>query len=55
VAQGLTLCAPNARGLDVMPGQGTRSHMRQLRVPMPQQKDEDQRSQGTKLRAGTAK
>ena len=27
VAQWLRLCAPNARGLGSIPGQGTRSHM----------------------------
>ena len=26
------LCAPNARGLGSIPGQGTRSHMLQLRA-----------------------
>ena len=30
----LRLCAPNARGLHSIPGQGTRSHMLQLRVNM---------------------
>ena len=34
----LTLCAPNARVLGSIPGQGTRSHMQQLRVLMPQLK-----------------
>ena len=32
VAQWLTLCAHNARGLGSMHGQGTRSHILQLRV-----------------------
>ena len=31
VVQGLSLRAPNAGGLGLIPGQGTRSHMRQLR------------------------
>ena len=39
----LRLHAPNAGGLGLIPGQGTRSHMPQLRVHMPQ------------LRPGTAK
>ena len=43
VVQWLRLCAPNAGGLGLSPGQGTRSHMPQLRV-------------GTlKLRPGVAK
>ena len=33
VVQWLELCAPNAEGLGLIPGQGTRSHMLQLRVP----------------------
>ena len=37
--QWLRLHAPNAGGLDLIPGQGTRSHMPQLRVRMPQLKD----------------
>ena len=32
------LHAPNAGGLGLIPGQGTRSHMPQLRVHMLQQK-----------------
>ncbi|TEA30083.1 hypothetical protein DBR06_SOUSAS18210011, partial [Sousa chinensis] len=36
VAQWLRLCAPNAGGPGLIPGQGTRSHMPQLRVCMPQ-------------------
>ena len=43
VVQWLRLRAPNAGGLGSIPGQGTRSHMLQLRVHMPQ------------LRPGTAK
>ena len=31
-----TMHGPNARGLGSIPGQGTRSHMPQLRVCMPQ-------------------
>ena len=34
----LRLCAPNAVVPDSIPGQGTRSHMPQLRVSMPQRK-----------------
>ncbi|TEA35059.1 hypothetical protein DBR06_SOUSAS33710015, partial [Sousa chinensis] len=36
VAQWLGRHAPNAGGPGSVPGQGTRSHMPQLRVPMPQ-------------------
>ncbi|TEA37350.1 hypothetical protein DBR06_SOUSAS1910041, partial [Sousa chinensis] len=32
VVQWLRLCAPNAGGLGSIPGQGTRSHMPQLRA-----------------------
>ena len=38
VVQWLRLCAPNARGPGLIPGQGTRSHMPQLRVCMMQLK-----------------
>ncbi|TEA41477.1 hypothetical protein DBR06_SOUSAS27010023, partial [Sousa chinensis] len=38
VVQWLRLCTPNAGGLGLISGQGTRSHMPQLRVPMPQVK-----------------
>ena len=38
VVQWLRLCAPNAGGPGSIPGQGTRSHMPQLRVRMPQLK-----------------
>ena len=31
VVQWLRICAPNAGGLGLIPGQGTRSHMLQLR------------------------
>ena len=37
MVQGLGCCAPNAGGPGLIPGQGTRSHMLQLRV-MPQLK-----------------
>ena len=37
--QQLRLCAPNTGGLGSIPGQGTRSHMSQLRARMPQLKD----------------
>ncbi|TEA30366.1 hypothetical protein DBR06_SOUSAS27510003, partial [Sousa chinensis] len=36
--QWLRLCAPNAGGPGLIPGQGARSHMPQLRVHMPQLK-----------------
>ena len=36
VVQWLRLCAPNTGGLGSIPSQGTRSHMLQLRVYMPQ-------------------
>ena len=36
VVQGLRFQAPRAEGLGFIPGQGTRSHMLQLRVRMPQ-------------------
>ena len=38
VVQGLRLHAPNAGGLGLISGRGTRSHMLQLRVHMLQQK-----------------
>ena len=38
MAQWLRLWAPNAGGLGLISGQGTRSHMLQLRVYMPQPK-----------------
>ena len=38
VVQWLRLCAPNAAGPGSIPGQGTRSHMPQLRVHMLQLK-----------------
>ena len=34
----LVVRAPNAGSLGLIPGQGTRSHMLQLRAPMPQLK-----------------
>ena len=43
MVQWLRLCIPNAGDPGSIPGQGTRSHMLQLRVPMLQ------------LRPGTAK
>ncbi|TEA33728.1 hypothetical protein DBR06_SOUSAS12810084, partial [Sousa chinensis] len=39
VVQWLSFHAPNAGGPGSIPGQGTRSHMPQLRVCMPRQKD----------------
>ena len=36
VVQWLRLCAPTAGGLSSIPGWGTRSHMPQLRVLIPQ-------------------
>ena len=49
VVQWLSLHAPNAGGLGLVPSQGTRAHMPQLRVLTPQLKDttcpsEDRRS-----------
>ena len=38
MVQWLRLCVPNAEGLGSIPGQGTRSHMTQLRVCMSQLK-----------------
>ena len=38
VVQWLRLCTPSAGGLDLIPAQGTRSHMPQLRVQMLQLK-----------------
>ena len=38
VVQWLRLCAPNAGGPGSIPGQGSRSHMQQLRARMPQLK-----------------
>ena len=38
VVQWLRLCVHNIRGLGLIPGQGSRSHMLQLRVCMPQRK-----------------
>ena len=38
VVQGLRLSAPTAGGLGLIPDQGNRSHMWQLRVPVPQLK-----------------
>ena len=35
VVQWLRLCPLNARGLGAIPGEGTRSHVLQLRVNMP--------------------
>ncbi|TEA26436.1 hypothetical protein DBR06_SOUSAS11310016, partial [Sousa chinensis] len=37
-AQWLRLCAPNTGGPGLIPGQGTRSRMTQLRACMPQLK-----------------
>ena len=39
VVQWLRLCAPNAGGVGLIPGQGTRLHMPQLRVHTLQLKD----------------
>ena len=35
----LRLCAPNAGVPDLIPGQGTRSHMLQLKIPHAETKD----------------
>ena len=67
VVQWLRLCVPNAGGPGLIPAQGTRSHMLQLRVSMLQLKiphaaskdatchNEDRRSRVPQLRPGTAK
>ena len=39
MVQGLILGAPNAGGLGLIPGQGTRSHMLQLKPPHTATKD----------------
>ena len=39
MVEGLGLCAPNAGGQGSIPGQGTRSHMLELRGCMLQLKD----------------
>ena len=44
VVQCLRVCAPNVGGLGLIPGQGTRSHILQLGVHMPQLKIPDSRS-----------
>ena len=41
MVQWLRLCAPNAEGRGLIPGQETRSHMPQLRVCMLQLKSKD--------------
>ena len=50
MVQWLRLCTPNAGGPGLIPGQGTRSHMLQRRVCMPQRK-----IPRLQLRPGTAK
>ena len=39
VVQRLRLCVPNAAGLGLTPGQGSRSHMLQLKIPHPETED----------------
>ena len=41
MVQWLRICVPNAGGLGLIPGQGYRFHMLQLRVHMPQLKIQD--------------
>ena len=58
VVQWLRLCTPNAGGLGLIPSQGTRSHMPQLRIRTLQLKDpasHNQRSQVLQLRPNAAK
>ena len=61
MVQQLRLCAPNAGDPGSIPGQGTRSHMPQLRVHKQQLKipcaatNKDQRSCILQQRPGTAK
>ena len=61
VVQWLRLHTPNAEGPGSIPGQGTRSHMLQLRVLMPQQQQQQRsltpqrRSCVLQLRPGAAK
>ena len=42
VVQWLKLCAPKTGGWSLIPGQGTRSHMSQLRVQVPQPRQSSQ-------------
>ena len=54
----LRLHAPNAGSLGLIPGQGTRSHVPQLRVGMPKDPTcciEDQRSHVLQIKPGTTK
>ena len=44
VVQWLRLCTPNEGGPGLIPCQGTRSHMPQLRVRTPQLKDPARRN-----------
>ena len=53
VVQWLRLCAPNAGGLGSIPGQGTRSHMPQLKILHATMKTEDPKY--CNLRPSTAK
>ena len=57
MAQWLRLQAPNAGRPGSIPGQGTRSHMLQLRECMPQliKKEEKKRFHVLQLRPGAAK
>ena len=67
MVQWLSLCTPSAGDTGLIPGQGTKFHMLQLRVHMLQLKilhaatknpaccKEDQRSSVSRLRPGTAK
>ena len=44
VVQGLRFCTPNAGGPGLIPGQGTRSHMPQLKIPHAATKSVDLRT-----------
>ena len=51
VVQWLRLCAPTAGGLGSIPGRGTRSHMPQLRVRIPQLRPSAAKKKKKKKRA----
>ena len=55
VVQWLRLCTPNAGDLGSTPGRGTRSHIPQLSVRMPQLKMLQQRFRVPQLRPGQIK
>ena len=55
VVQWLRLCAPNARGLGSIPGQGTRFHMPQLKSLHAATEDQTCHSEDPQLKPSTAK